>query len=439
MKRATIAFVVCLVLSLGAVVAVLAGHDSPWVGAEQAVALTQGQNLRPNTYLALYGDKRAVIWTGQTSPKGVFLAQWEEVAWNTTTLADTGEDDAWFPSLAYSGTRLLATWVQGVYNPPEPWSAPLGDIVQQDVGTGATAKTVITQVHSYTAPYIAVGPTGMHLTFAAARPDNPQDWNKLDLYYVHRPLTQTAWETPTIVVTRTQVVPQASTGAVEYPRIALSADGATLHIVWEQREQGARSVWHMAGTWSLDGPQWAAPTQISPLGQDYAVRPNVAVDDAGGVHVVWSELITGTGSIPDPEAQYINYRRFDGSEWSSPLRLNLAPIQVSNNFPTWASSSIDVQGDSLCVAWHGYYAAADKEESSLRCSQDRGQSWLPVLNGSESAALLSIFPTVRLDQWGQVHLVWGEFQLDRSSYGLYYRTGQAEVSQVFMPVVLRGP
>ena len=78
----------------------------------------------------------------------------------------------------------------------------------------------------------------------------------------------------------------------------------------------------------------------------------------------------------------------------------------------------------------------------MRCSQDEGESWQFLVNVSESTQKLSIFPTVRVDSEGQVHVTWAEFVLPIGTTkwepdDFYYRTGTSDVKRIFLPLVMR--
>lgn len=176
----------------------------------------------------------------------------------------------------------------------------------------------------------------------------------------------------------------------------------------------------------------------SPTLQMDAVQPDVAVDDRGGVHIAFTtSMYTGTQTY-----QHIMYSALVSETWSTPLTLTAQAIQVTKNSPTWAASAVDALEDLVCVAWHGYYGGAgtSREEVFLRCSQDRGATWQVTVNVPESPDTLSIFPRARLDEWAQVHVVWGELMTLGGSnfYDVFYRSGSNEMHVSFFPVVSRG-
>ncbi len=165
------------------------------------------------------------------------------------------------------------------------------------------------------------------------------------------------------------------------------------------------------------------------------MRPNLAVKPDGSVYVVWSELIVGGGGLTNPDAQHINGCTVGRDDAQ---RLSGLPLLVNDNFPTYAESSVAVDGARLCVAWHGFYTG-EKEEGWLRCSDDGGKTWGGILNISQSDTWLSIFPIIALER-GYVHTIWVEYTLSGSTVtpvGLFYRQGSAAIAWVYLPLITR--
>jgi hypothetical protein len=449
MNKRIVGLLIAALLAGGLVAVVSAAEGMPWVGAEPAVNLSQNNNVLAESNMALGPDNRvAVIWSGATAPRGVFLAQTQGSDWTTTTLASTGNQETWNPAVTYSGTKVIAAWAQGAKR--DLRTSPRA-VMQKD--EGLDAQTIITPVFGNVEIGLIVAPTGMHMIFAATTNTSPTIVSKFpwDLYYTHRYLTETTWSPPTVIITYAQVIPAEiwntnMTAGIWEPRLAANADGTQLNLVWRQEHSVTTAepatyftytTWYASGSWQSGHVNWSVPQQVSPPEQKYTIRPNVAAGPTGKVHIVWTELIpSDSGGITRPEAQYINYRQLGGP---ASARISGAAIKVNAQQPTRASSSVAVSGKHLCVAWHGFYVG-DKEEIILRCSQDEGATWQALINATESPTLLSFFPTVRINAAGQVHIAWVEYILDVTDlvpYDLFYRTGTSEVTQVFLPVVMR--
>ena len=450
MKKRIIGLLIAFLLA-GTLVATLSaadGNGGPWAGAEPAVKLSPDNNVLAESHLALGPDNRvAVIWSHATAPHGVFMAQTLGSGWTVTTVASTGNLETWNPVMAYSGTKAIAAWAQGEKR--ELRNTPRA-VMQKD--EGVAAQTIITPVYGNVEIGLVVVPTGMHMIFAATTNTSSTIRDKFpwDLYYTHRYLTETTWSPPTVIITYAQVIPAGiwntnMTAGIWEPRLAANTDGTQLHIVWRQEHSVTTpepatyftyTTWLVSGNWQAGHINWSTPQQMSPPAQKYTIRPNVAVGSTGKVHIVWTELIPGSGGITRPDEQYINYRQLGGP---AATRISDAAIKVNAQQPTRAAAAIAVRGNRLCAAWHGFYTG-DKEEIVMSCSQNEGTTWSGLINVSASPTRFSFFPTAKIDAANQVHVAWTEHNLVIDKVvpdGLYYRTGTSDVSRVFLPLILR--
>ncbi len=448
MKKLTgILLVMVALAALGSAVAVQSRSDTTWLGAGDSVNMSINADAR-QVSLALGANEIAMAWAGDPEPgntagMGIFLKRWSRSGTPTSGGATqvVSGTDAWYPTLVYSSSQLLASWVQGYY------TGPVGSIMQQDIGGGAPL-VVMAQVYGYTAPRLAAGPTGYHIVFSAALTDSMK--TKGDLYYAYRAPGSNVWEVPSIIVTRTQVIPDDSSGGIYYPSMALSPDGQHIHIAWEQ--MGVRvvsetvftsfTVWYVEGSWNGSRFVWGLPGQISPVGQQVG-RPNLAVSSDGQVHMTWTEMIVGAGGTTNPEGQYINYaRRSTQGVWSTPVRIDPDPVRVNTYRPGRAASSVALTpGNKVCVAWHGFRGQAGdagQEEILVGCSFNGGVSWEPVFNASETETL-SFFPSLQMDPAGQLFLAWEDFQGSSTyttDYDIFYRSGNS-IYKVYLPALYK--
>lgn len=426
--KATRSLLLALALSL-LLVSIAQAGDPDWPGASSRVNLSQSSSVRESALTA--GDGMVVATWANWDTRNIHWATHSGDGWSSIQTLPTTED-AWAPHVVLSSTQPFVTWSEGTY----PYPASL---FERELGSGST-RSIMIDVYGRLAPQLAAGDEGLHFVVAAAQTSN--DWSKADLYYAHRPFTSATWPAPAIAITRTQAVPGA-VGGIWQPRVAWQADTQTLHVVWEQTVAASggnlHTTWYVSGAWSPSHVTWSTPYRLSPEGQ-MAVRPDVGVDANGNVHVVWAELIGD--DIARPDAQYVNYRRLEGSQWTHAVRLDPQPVLINTINPTWIRTSMDVKGNSLCVTWHGYRndASEEKEEILLRCSVDGGQTWLMVLNGSRTPQSLSLYPVIAIDDEEGAHLVWEEYQGGGDffhDYDLLYTTGPSELYPIFLPIILR--
>ena len=393
-------------------------------------------------------NKVYVAWAPGAVASGIRLAKLEGQVWTASSLASPLPDEfVWSPSLAYSETVLGAAWAQGQQSGSCDRAVTL---VQQNPGSPASVIPGVAYGPA-TAPDLAVGSSGWHMVFAAATSSQDCRGSRVDLYYTNRSGPGQTWITPTVVVTHSEVVsgPTTTQGGIWYPRIAAEPAGSEVYISWEQYQKttgGASDsqVWVITGSVQSGvqptHPTWSAPAQLSPPDQTDAVRPAIAVDEAGTVRVVWASLV---GSRTNPTEQHVYYRVLSSSVAT---HLNTEAIRVTAYLPAVAGSAIAVRGDTICVTWHGYAASlggSGREEITLRCSENGGGIWQPETNVSTSSGLLSIFPTIGLAVDGLVNIAWVEYALLNDVWvpqGVYYRSGpsRSDDGRVFLPLVTRG-
>jgi len=427
--------IILLILLPGA--QALAG-DVGWQEGDSIATLSQSGDVgSPDLALGPAG-KIAVVWAGNDT-KDIVLARLNEGVWHTTVLTGTESVEALRPNLVYTGTQLLTAWTEAT-------AGESNNVVQYDVDEGMPPQVVASLYGKTIAPRMAVGANGAYMVFAAATSEATR--SQTDLYYTYRLGNATTWVSPTIAITHSQAV-LPNSGQVWYPDLALSPDGGTLHVVWEQVEtiiepevSYSRTIWYTAGVWQTGEQQflWSLPVRLSPAGQ-IAVRPRIAVDEAGRVHVTWVELYGGL--LIRPPGQYINYRRLEGIHWTKSIRIDPVHVMVNNITPTWSTAITDARGDTICAVWHGYRGTLEdigQENILMRCSRNGGQTWDPLTtNVSETPNRLSLYPAIRIDSTGHLHIVWREYQGGSymTNYDIYYRSGSIPKFRIYLPLVMR--
>jgi len=120
-----------------------------------------------------------------------------------------------------------------------------------------------------------------------------------------------------------------------------------VHVVWSGRHvNGGYRIWHRM----FNGSEWSEIVKVSvlPDGEEYYdYYPCVYADKNGFVHVVWY------GTSPDyPENEQIWYSKFNGEEWSTPIRLSTHPEMESN--PQYLPVITVYDNGLIVVAWYAY-------------------------------------------------------------------------------------
>lgn len=380
------------------------------------------------------GQTIHLAWTdGRASSKDIHYAastdggrHWEDPQPVVTTTADS-----WRPSMVVSGTTPIFAWAEA--------TSPL-DRETDQMALGASLPTIVPNDYSVLAyaPRLAWGSGGeLHLALQGGLETQP------DILYSRRAAGATAWPTATVLFTHT------ASGSYN-PAIAVSADGQTVHLVWQENFSGNQSeIYYLRGQRSGEEILWGTPLSLSE-GITRSVRPAIALwaepavgglaeslaEPAETVYVAWGEQESGF------EKQYVRYSRSDdgGAHWSTPGRVDLEPVSANNVSPTDIAPALAVSpSGALCVAWHGFRpdAVVEAEEIYLTCSNNRGVSWGTSVNVSRSPETISIRPVLAIGGDGVLNMAWQELAGSdpTSDYQIYY--AHSLPYTVMLPLVRR--
>lgn len=173
------------------------------------------------------------------------------------------------------------------------------------------------------------------------------------------------------------------------PRLALDSSG-TLHICWQDDKDGSTQVFYAK---SQDGVSFSEPVNISRSYED-AVKPRIAVDSAGKIHIVWEERSTANSRI-------VYTSSIDGVVFS-PKRV------LSTGFELAIDANISIGKDgSINLAWTGKEQLTSRSVSLLLVrSFDRGQSFTPPRTIRTTSNLAIFEPVVEVDSKGIIHIAY---------------------------------
>ena len=423
------------------IVGLVLAEGMPWHQAEAAVQLgkfpeSPGDVPRPAHSLAINAQQLpAMLWPAPVMDEGqVLMLGTEDSAgnWSMQPLL-TSTQNVWAPELVYVDGNLVAAWLEGIQ---ESWK---GDLIQMDVASGLTI-TVKNDVRGFTMPEIAVSPTGLHMVFTSPALEE-ETIDKAHLYYAHRPAgdEELSW-TYRVLVGRDQVITGAD--SIWWPRIALSADGTEVHLVWRQEvAEGDEldQVWYMPGNWDMEQEEisWGNYMRITAGGHQRMVEPSVAVDPSDdSLYITWVHWTIGP-----PEEQDVYLCRWNGEDCEVLTRLNEHNIEVSRGAPVWAHPSVAARDGMVCVSWHARDQVYQLEEIIARCSSDRGETWQHPINISAADEHYAVYADIYLDGFKQLHVAWLELYLDEirpAPDHIYYRRGTSTVNIVYLPLITRG-
>lgn len=413
-----------LLLALLAAGAVAASTSDPDWNGTTPVAISHADSRKAwSPDLAIDGAGRlVVVWSekrGGSGSRDIYYTVDDGTGWSAPqVVSETTGVDSLSPDLLAVGERHFAAWYDN--------AGASGALYVVEIGVGldlAIASPSFLVVDSQ--PALAASAERLHLVLCAG--------SSYDLYGLSRPLTGTTWLAPTRVYT--------STGSSStWPAMAAGPDGQTLHLVWEDDVGALSAVRYMSGTVSGSSVNWSAPLTLS-TAITMAIRPEVAVDALGNVHVVW-----GRSALSGDDNRYVYYRRYTGAGWGPEVLLDPAAVRINKQTPAVIEpkvASFEENGQvEVCVSWYGYRLGDyTVEEILLRCSEDGGVTWpTPTENVSRSATVanweISISSMIAFDRTGRLHAVWMERvgSLIQEDYQVYYAR---EMSVVYMPLVAR--
>lgn len=191
-------------------------------------------------------------------------------------------------------------------------------------------------------------------------------------------------------------------GAAHAQRMpAISQRGKHVVVVWEDGREAGVNYPRVYAAISTDGGQTWSPNQRvnkrldgnAPGPRDAATRPAVTHADDGSVWVAWEHRTGSPSAAPD-----IYVARWDGSQWSTPWRVDQALPRVRSVAPTIAAT-----GNTVVVAWQDHRGGHARPR--IFTARWNGNAWtesaLPSygLTGAQRAPALSAAN-------GTIYLVW---------------------------------
>lgn len=154
---------------------------------------------------------------------------------------------------------------------------------------------------------------------------------------------------------------------------------------------------------------WGDATQITAL--EYgSQKPDIAVDSSGNIHVVWMD------AWPDNQGDDIFYKKFDGTSWSTNIRLTpeTSPSDPTCRYPRIAT---DPSGnahviwlDSRGTEYEIYYSKLDSAGNIVR-------DQIPITSNDGQR---EYFADIASDSNGYLHVVWEHRNTTTSEYEIHY-------------------
>jgi endonuclease YncB( thermonuclease family) len=208
-------------------------------------------------------------------------------------------------------------------------------------------------------------------------------------------------------------------GRVQFGATAVVDRAGRVHVVYSDRRADEERYPSRIVYVTEDGNGgWTEPEPVAPDDEaGYQLFPSLAIDDDGGLHVVWQDQRAWPEG--DREAAAVNADIFasslaPGGAWTEPAMLNTHRAGEVGNRP-----QIAADGDRLVVVWSIYTTnlglnAAAYIEWSQRSRSDAEAEWSPpeVLIAGRGEAFGGRLLDLEADPTGGVVLVFGRRNID---------------------------
>lgn len=195
-----------------------------------------------------------------------------------------------------------------------------------------------------------------------------------------------------------------SSGEAFEPEIAVdSADN--INIVWQDTREGENAIWFCRST---DGGQtFSEPVRVS-TGTGRATEAHIAVDASNRIHVAWVDESNGDFQI------FYSRSTDDGQSFSAPLD---ASDDAGEEFHKPYVAAFE---ESVYIAWH--QDSGRSRQVLLVNSSDAGVSFSDAeqVSQAEAGRGRAHSPAIAFDSEGRLHIVWIDTTVVGNDEGLLY-------------------
>jgi len=174
------------------------------------------------------------------------------------------------------------------------------------------------------------------------------------------------------------------------PRICVDSKGA-INVVWIDATTGTQDIFFSRSTDS--GANFSKPTQLSSEAA-FSASPQIGVDGAGNVSVVWESDSAPLGILFRHAA--------DGVMFSTAINLATNPINPNLTASLAPQMAVGVDG-SINIVWEDDFNF--QSDISFSRSTDQGATFSPTVNLSHNAGN-SFGAQIAVDLSGNINVVW---------------------------------
>jgi len=223
----------------------------------------------------------------------------------------------------------------------------------------------------------------------------------------------------------------------DHPAIAVDANGA-INVVWDDSSLVPFRPEILFTRSTDEGATWSAPKNISNTPTTSSSRANIAVDNKGGISVVWVDggRVLFTRSA-DGGLTWLEPKSVSGQHgpnglyspavtvdrgggiyiaWSVANALSFitrsmdsgatfsSPISISAEKPTLNPNLAVDQAGTIYAVWSD--ASSGTLQVLFAWSKDRGDTFSPPVNISRSGRILALEPRIAVDPNGMIWVAW---------------------------------
>lgn len=211
--------------------------------------------------------------------------------------------------------------------------------------------------------------------------------------------------------TSSQALPFSS--STYTPKLGVDGHGQA-HLIWIRRGGGSSIVYYSTNTNPVDRNKWTSAVGVSGATYIDFCEPEIAVDNAGNVYVVWMQNVGSNYEI--------YFRKRMNGNWGAIE--NISKTSASSQFPKIA---VDSNSGNAYVVWQ---ERANNHWQVYFNACQNGQ-WA-VRTALTNNLTESIHPAIAVDAQGEVHIVYSDNS--GGAYNIWY-LGSAEIGGYVLPPV----
>ncbi len=223
----------------------------------------------------------------------------------------------------------------------------------------------------------------------------------------------------------TEVVSTESTDYSGSSSLAVDNAG-NIHIAWQDTTDYAGSgiiddIFYKR--WDASSSSWTITEVVSTESINDSIRPSLAVDSAGDVHIVWYDYTNYAGSGTDSDIFYKQWNA-SSSSWTTAEIVSSESTGYSYN-PSLITDSVR----NLHIAWQDQtdYAGAGTDNDIFYKSWNASLSlWTLTEIVSSGNVGYSVYPSIAIDSSGNIHIVWWDGS--GASFDIFYKQWNASSS-----------